>query len=285
MVFRFFQHTYGCCNRDVNRGVVVCMGRVAALPALKLVLTLTVGFLAMPALTTGAGRVARIDGNHRDSRELRLVLDERPQLKERPSAHFCSLALSKPCPRPNALEGSRTGSLAAWRVFPGIGPLDLIAVGAEALISALTSVIDNGAVKTPLVVVSFPGNCTITGDVVYLKGAYVGVIAAVNTAPTERRDCLCLQLSPTTSVAFSVLFEVFVPVSPLASKASGVVSGWVFLSFGTRLLKETLTILAVVNLMSAEMLLCHDPILCDCPFAFNSNTAIFNYSQNPSQAQ
>lgn len=104
MFFRHFQHNYGCCCRDVNRGVVVSVRGMSAKPTLELGLRLAICLVAMVALGAGAAGVARIHGDNGYAVELPLVLDEGPQLKETPTAHLRSLTLAKPCPPANAFE-------------------------------------------------------------------------------------------------------------------------------------------------------------------------------------
>ncbi len=59
--------------------------------ALELGLTNPVGFLAVTARGTSAARVARINGNHRDSKQCGLVLQKRSKLRKRPSRMPCSV--------------------------------------------------------------------------------------------------------------------------------------------------------------------------------------------------
>src|SRR5205823_1902173 len=53
---------------------------------------LPIPFLGVPALGAHPGSVARIDRTDRDARECRLVGDEAPELRERPTLHAGSLA-------------------------------------------------------------------------------------------------------------------------------------------------------------------------------------------------
>ena len=53
-----------------------------------------IAFLYMPTLRARPARVARINGDHRYSRQFRLVLDESAQFRERPFRHLVSLRSS-----------------------------------------------------------------------------------------------------------------------------------------------------------------------------------------------
>src|SRR4051812_10877541 len=90
--------------RDVNRGVVVGVGRMAARPTVELGLALAIGLLAMAALRAGAAGIPGIDGHDTDSVEQPFVGDEPTELVERPSAHFGPMLSPEPSPIAYALE-------------------------------------------------------------------------------------------------------------------------------------------------------------------------------------
>lgn len=103
-LFRSFRLVYVSPCRDVNRGVVVCVGHMATQTAFKLGLALTIGFIAMTTLATGSAGVARINGYHWDTVQLSLVFEKAPQLKKRPATHLCSLTTPEPGSGPDACQ-------------------------------------------------------------------------------------------------------------------------------------------------------------------------------------
>ena len=69
----------------------------------------TIGFLAMPALTTRARGIARIDQPKRDTRQSSFVGHKGAELRECPAAHAGSLTLAEPCAvadAPQLLQGN-----------------------------------------------------------------------------------------------------------------------------------------------------------------------------------
>ena len=85
---------------DVLGSIFVCMRRVPASLAQKLVASLAISFLGMSALIAPLAGEARINSDQRYASALRLVIEERPQLCEAPSVQ-CSL-LALPCLYPSA---------------------------------------------------------------------------------------------------------------------------------------------------------------------------------------
>ena len=85
---------------DILGSVCVCVGRVTASLAQKLIASLAIGFLGMSALIAPLAGEARINSDQRYASALRLVIEERPQLCEAPSVQ-CSL-LALPCLYPSA---------------------------------------------------------------------------------------------------------------------------------------------------------------------------------------
>jgi hypothetical protein len=71
---------------DVQGGVLVGMGLVATCLAGEFGLVLSVGLLAMLTLVTGSAGVPRIDVDHVNTGQSRLVIDERTELPEAPTA-------------------------------------------------------------------------------------------------------------------------------------------------------------------------------------------------------
>jgi hypothetical protein len=61
----------------------------------------TIAFIYVPAFRARPARVARINGNDGNARQLRLVLDESTQFGERPFRHLVSLSLPEPSPFAN----------------------------------------------------------------------------------------------------------------------------------------------------------------------------------------
>ena len=92
-----YRLVYGSLCRDISRGVVVCIRRMAATQTDKFRLAFAISLLAMPAFGASAGRISRIDGDHRNTVQATLVLDKLPELSESPTTHLCSLAFAEPC--------------------------------------------------------------------------------------------------------------------------------------------------------------------------------------------
>ena len=80
------------------------MGLMSTRTTLEFRLALAVGLLAVAALGTRPGTVAGVDPLEHHPGQRCLVLDERPKLKERPTAHSRSLRPAKPSPVADALE-------------------------------------------------------------------------------------------------------------------------------------------------------------------------------------
>ena len=80
------------------------MGLMTTHAALEIRLALAVGLVAGAALGTRLGAIAGVDSLESDTGQRCLVLHERPQLKERPTADPRSLPLAKLCPATDAFE-------------------------------------------------------------------------------------------------------------------------------------------------------------------------------------
>src|SRR5262249_13324425 len=70
----------------------------------------TVAFVNMPAFRARPACVARINGDDRNARQLRLILDESTQFGERPFRHLVSLSLPEPGPFANLGQVFQTDS-------------------------------------------------------------------------------------------------------------------------------------------------------------------------------
>src|SRR5262245_63978006 len=68
----------------------------------------TIAFLHVPTLRARPARVARIDGDHRNSRQFRLVFNESAQFGKRPFRHLVSLRLPEPSPFADAGQVFKT---------------------------------------------------------------------------------------------------------------------------------------------------------------------------------
>ena len=86
----------GPCG-EVNRRVVIGVGRAATRTTLKLRLALAVGFLAMATDRTCATGISRVNGDNGHSVQLALVGQELAKLSEGPAAHLGSLLFTEPC--------------------------------------------------------------------------------------------------------------------------------------------------------------------------------------------
>lgn len=83
---------------NVRSRVQVSMGGEPARLAEELRLRTTVGVLTMPTAATGLTGVGRVHVDHRHTRQRRLVGNERPKLKERPTVQHSPPALSNRFP-------------------------------------------------------------------------------------------------------------------------------------------------------------------------------------------
>src|SRR5262245_21919354 len=68
----------------------------------------TIAFLYMPTLRARPARIARINRDHRNSRQFRLVFNEPAQFGERPFRHLVSLSLPEPSPVADAGQVFKT---------------------------------------------------------------------------------------------------------------------------------------------------------------------------------
>ncbi len=93
----------GSC-RQIDGGVVVGMGLMAALPTFERRLRSSVAFIAVSASGTGPTGIARVNSYDGNTEQLALVGDKGTELIERPAIHLRSLSLAKPCPVADALE-------------------------------------------------------------------------------------------------------------------------------------------------------------------------------------
>src|SRR5215467_12607281 len=84
------------------------MVKITAGSAQKYSTSRTVAFLYMPTLRARPARVARIDGDHWNSRQFRLVFNESTQFGERPFRHLVSLSSPEPSPFADAGQVFKT---------------------------------------------------------------------------------------------------------------------------------------------------------------------------------
>ena len=112
----------GCCQpffRDFppgdfgGSGNISCADHIRMIEmttrsAQKLSASNAIAFLYMPALRARPARVARINSNHRNSRQFRLVFNESAQFGERPFRHLVPLSLPEPSPFADASQVLKT---------------------------------------------------------------------------------------------------------------------------------------------------------------------------------
>lgn len=103
-LFRNFRLVYNSPCGDINRCVVVCIGRMATLQTEKIRLALAIGFVAMPTFAACSAAVSGIDKSNRYSEQLPFVGDELAKLGECPSTHLGSLLFTEPSPVSDASE-------------------------------------------------------------------------------------------------------------------------------------------------------------------------------------
>jgi len=105
MLFRYLRpvDNNGLCP-EIQGGVDVGMGHVAARSASKFTLGLAVCLLAMSAAAAYPAGVFWVNDNHRNAGQLGLIFDEVAELGETPAGYSCPLTLAEPGPVADARE-------------------------------------------------------------------------------------------------------------------------------------------------------------------------------------
>jgi hypothetical protein len=130
----------GCPAGDIPSSDDVRMAREAAADTGKLRLSRTVSFIAMRTLRTSSGRISRVNKDHRDAGQFRLVRDKGSQLGKCPTMQDRSLAASNPNPITDTLQvlkGNR--SLRALRSAYDLFADAVIYVGGKSLLAAASA--------------------------------------------------------------------------------------------------------------------------------------------------
>ena len=101
---RYVRRTDKRPTANVHGSVVVCMGNEPTRPTEESILTRTICTFGMPANRTGLRCVVGIDSDQRDTRQFRLVFQERAQLSKRPAMQIVPLGSPNRYPLTNSAK-------------------------------------------------------------------------------------------------------------------------------------------------------------------------------------